>query len=90
MSEVIAFTSEHVCRITGLSAGQLRYWDKTEFFSPPLVDHHSRRNFGRIYSFRDVVGLRTIAVLRKRVPLSEVRKVGGWLAESAMTRRGPL
>jgi uncharacterized protein (DUF433 family) len=83
MNEVVAFTAEHVCRLTGLSLGQLRYWDKTEFFSPTLVDDHSRRSFGRIYSFRDVVGLRTIGVLRKHhsIPLQELRRVGAWLCK---------
>lgn len=80
MTDVIAFTADHVCRITCLSPGQLRYWDKTDFFSPTVLDDHSRRVFGRIYSFRDVVGLRTIAILREQVPLQELRKVGAWLA----------
>lgn len=80
MTEVLAFTAEHVCRLTGLSSSQLRYWDKTKFFSPTLVDSPSRI-FHRIYAFRDLVGLRAIAVLRKRyrIPLQELRKVGEWL-----------
>ena len=81
MPELAAFTAEQVCRLTGLSARQLSYWDRTEFFSPTLVDDYSRRAFGRIYSFRDVVGLRAIGILRKvhEVPLQELRKVGQWL-----------
>jgi uncharacterized protein (DUF433 family) len=81
MPELAAFTADHVCRLTGLSARQLRYWDATQFFSPALLDEHRRRAFGRIYSFRDVVGLRTIAILRNthRVPLQELRRVGEWL-----------
>jgi DNA-binding transcriptional MerR regulator len=83
MTELAAFTADHVCRMTGLSARQLRYWDKTEFFSPTLLDTHKRRAFGRIYTFRDVVGLRTIAVLRNEhgIPLQELRRVGAWLKE---------
>lgn len=83
MSQLAAFTADHVCRLTGLSARQLRYWDKTGFFSPTLLDDFPRRAFGRIYSFRDVVGLRTIAILRNehRVPLQELRRVGSWLQE---------
>jgi DNA-binding transcriptional MerR regulator len=82
LPELLAFTSDNVCRLTGLSAHQLRYWDATDFFSPELLDDYSRRAFGRIYSFRDVVGLRTIAVLRNkhRIPLQELRRVGEWLA----------
>jgi uncharacterized protein (DUF433 family) len=80
MAELLAFTTEHVCRLTGLSVGQVRYWDKTEFFSPTLLDG-VRRAFSRIYSFRDVVGLRTIGVLRNQhhVPLQQLRRIGEWL-----------
>ncbi|MGQ0712811.1 MAG: DUF433 domain-containing protein [Gemmatimonadaceae bacterium] len=83
MAELAAFTAEHVCRLTGLSARQLGYWNQTDFFSPTLIDDHKRRAFGRIYSFRDVVGLRTIALLRNRheIPLQELRRVGAWLNE---------
>jgi uncharacterized protein (DUF433 family) len=81
MTQLLAFTAEHVCRLTGLSPRQLRYWDATDFFSPELLDEHRRRAFGRIYSFRDLVGLRTIAVLRNshKIPLQELRRVGEWL-----------
>jgi uncharacterized protein (DUF433 family) len=81
LAEVVAFTVEHVKRLTGLSLRQIRYWDDTGFFSPTLVDGYRKRAFGRIYSFRDLVGLRTIAILRKQhsVPLQELRRVGEWL-----------
>lgn len=81
MTELAAFTADHVCRLTGLSSRQLRYWDATGFFSPTFLDEYKRRAFGRIYSFRDVVGLRTIAILRMRhkIPLQELRRVGNWL-----------
>lgn len=83
MPDIAAFTADHVCRLTGLSSRQLRYWDETEFFCPTFLDGYKRRPFGRIYSFRDVVGLRTIAILRKRhnVPLQELRRVGSWLRD---------
>ena len=81
MPDIVAFTAEHVCRLTGLSARQLRYWDATDFFSPELLSDERGRAFGRVYSFRDVVGLRTIGVLRNihRIPLQELRRVGEWL-----------
>ena len=34
-----------------------------------------------MYSFKDVVGLKTIATLRHRLPLQELRRVGAWLHE---------
>jgi uncharacterized protein (DUF433 family) len=81
MAELAAFTADNVCRLTGLSARQVSYWAKTEFFEPALLDDYHRRAFSRIYSFRDVVGLRTIAILRNEhgVPLQELRRVGEWL-----------
>ena len=87
MAELWAFTADHVSRLTGLSSRQLRYWDDTEFFPPTLLDDHRRRAFGRIYSFRDVVGLRAIGILRKQhnVPLQELRRVGAWLRDKHQT-----
>jgi DNA-binding transcriptional MerR regulator len=70
-----AFSDDHVMRLTDLSKSQLRYWDKTGFFAPSYSKHHGPH--GRVYSFRDVVGLRTIAVLRKhhKVSLQHLRQV---------------
>src|SRR4051812_33382529 len=81
MTELVAFTPFHVCRVTGLTSRQLTYWDQTGFFSPTILDDHRRWAFGRIYSFRDLVGLRVIAIRRKKhqVPLQELRRVGQWL-----------
>ncbi len=85
VTELIAFTPEHVSRLTGLSLRQLRYWDATGFFAPTLIDDHGRKNFGRVYSFRDLVGLRTISILRDRVPLQELRRVGERLKQEHET-----
>jgi uncharacterized protein (DUF433 family) len=83
--EILAFSVEQVRRLTGLSATQLRYWDDTEFFSPTYAD--DARAFGRIYTFRDVVGLRVIAMLRQQhgVSLQELRIVGAHLHEHTET-----
>lgn len=83
MGELLAFTTEHVSRLTGLSNRQLRYWSDTDFFTPKVAETGRGRPFGRVYSFRDVVGLRTISILRNehRVPLQELRKVGEWLSK---------
>lgn len=76
--DYFALSTEQACRLTGLSNRRLRYWSATEFFSPSVVNVAGRA-FGRIYSFRDIVGLRTIAELRRRVSLQELRQVGEWL-----------
>lgn len=78
MSEVLAFSAEHVCRLTGLTSRQLRYWDQTEFFSPEFREEARRSPFARVYSFRDVVGMRAIAEMRltHQIPLQRLRRVG--------------
>ena len=72
---IIAFTEEHVQRLTGLTKAQLRYWDRTGFFKPAYADEDRSVAFSRIYSFRDVVGLRTLGILRNvhKVPLQNLR-----------------
>lgn len=72
-----AFSAGHVVRLTGLTKRQLTYWDKTGFFAPQYAFENRRSPYSRIYSFRDVVGLRIVSVLRNKfdVPLQHLRKV---------------
>jgi DNA-binding transcriptional MerR regulator len=74
---VRAFSADHVAKLTELSQRQLRYWDETGFFRPRYASENRRSPFSRIYSFKDVVGLRTVSVLRKAyaIPLQTLRKV---------------
>lgn len=76
-SIIRAFSADHVTRLTGLSKGQLRYWDKTGFFQPRYAYEDRSAPYSRVYSFRDIVGLRTLAVLRKehKVSLQHLRDV---------------
>jgi uncharacterized protein (DUF433 family) len=74
---LIAFTADTVSKLTGLTVRQLQHWDRVGFFTPSLADPERRRPHSRIYSFQDVVSLRTIARLRERgVSFHEMRKVG--------------
>lgn len=76
MFPLSAFTTETVSRLTNLSVRQLHHWDRTGFFAPAFADPNTRRPHSRVYSFQDVVGLRTIATLRESgVSLQELRKV---------------
>jgi DNA-binding transcriptional MerR regulator len=74
---IAAFSEEQVERLTGLTKTQLRYWDRTGFFAPKFAEEDRRRAYSRLYSFKDVVALRTISVLRNQhdVPLQHLRKV---------------
>jgi len=81
MAAVQAFSAEQVRTLIGLSERQLRHYDETGFFAPQYVydDKFGVRN--RLYSFQDLVSLRTIAILRNEhhVSLQELRKVNDWL-----------
>jgi uncharacterized protein (DUF433 family) len=44
---------------------QLAYWDDLGFFKPQYAADERRTPYSRIYSFKDVVGLRTLAILKK-------------------------
>jgi uncharacterized protein (DUF433 family) len=80
---ISAFTEDHVARLTGLSVGQLRSWDRAGFFVPHSAYEDRRRAYSRLYSFRDVVGLRTIAVLLKEhhVSLRELKRAAHELTD---------
>lgn len=80
-STIRAFTADQVCALAGISKRQLAYWDATGFFSPRPTHDRPGAAYGRIYSFRDLVGLRTIGKLRneRKVSLQELRKVGDYL-----------
>ena len=72
-----AFCVDHVALITGLSKVRLARWDRLGFFPPEYIGDDDRRNpYARVYSFVDLVGLRTLKILADvhRVPLSELRK----------------
>jgi DNA-binding transcriptional MerR regulator len=87
MAVLLAFTLEHASRATGISERRIRYWDDTGVLSPSLVDDERGGAYSRIYSFRDLVGLRTIAELRDRfgVSLQGLRAIGERLKRHADT-----
>ena len=74
---ISAFTEDHAVRLTGISSGQLRYWDRTDFFRPTLGYENRRAAHSRVYSFRDVVCLKIVNALRNeaKVPLPHLRDV---------------
>jgi uncharacterized protein (DUF433 family) len=80
---ILAFSAEQVQRITGLTDQQLRRLDRAGVLSPTLGEEDRHRPFSRVYSFRDVVALRAIALIRESVPLEQLRALGAWLREHA-------
>ena len=83
MSTIRAFTSPQVQRLTGLTARRLAYWDETGVYRPSYKDERPHRAYRRIYTFRDVVSLRTLITLRDNhhVPLDELRETGVYLMQ---------
>lgn len=83
MFPLIAFTADTVAQLTGLSVRQLHRWDRAGFFVPSFADPDRRRPHSRVYSFADVVGLRTIARLRQQgVSFSDLKKVRTFFASN--------
>jgi uncharacterized protein (DUF433 family) len=74
---ISAFTAEHVVKLAGLTLTQLAYWDRTGFFCPQYAAENRRSPYARLYSFKDVVGLRTISLLKGKygVSLPHLREV---------------
>ncbi|MFN3971017.1 MAG: DUF433 domain-containing protein [Gemmobacter sp.] len=72
-----AFTEEQTARLARLSVSRLVYWDRTGFFRPSFGDENRRLKYSRNYSFRDVVGLRTLSMLINEhgIPVRYLRKV---------------
>lgn len=81
MPVVDLFTVDQAARLAGVSPGQVVAWDREGFFRSTWPS--DGKPYGRLYSFRDVVGLRTLAVLRNehRVPLQDLKRVGLWLSD---------
>src|SRR5690606_6517856 len=84
MPRPVAFTGKQVTKLTGLPQWTLDYWEKTGVYVPAFVDERKRVPYRRIYDFRDLVSLRTLANLRRehRVPLEELRKAGNYLRDT--------
>jgi uncharacterized protein (DUF433 family) len=86
-SVIKAFGADHVIRLTGLSKAQLRYWDNMGFFEPAYAYVDRRSPYSRIYSFKDVVGLRVLSLLRMqhKISLARLRKTADALSKYSKT-----
>jgi DNA-binding transcriptional MerR regulator len=81
------FSSRQVCRITGLTARQLRYWQQTGLLSPSELTPggHAR------YSFTDLIALKSARrLLDAGVSLQRIRKCLHSLTRFLPTARTPL
>jgi uncharacterized protein (DUF433 family) len=67
---ISAFSEEDVERLTGITINQLRYWDRTGFFAPSLANEDRRVALSRVYTFRDVVCLKALNIIRNELKVS--------------------
>lgn len=65
----MAFPSKLAAALSGASVRQLAYWRRERILVPEIEPSRPRA----LYSFRDVVALRTVVRLRADVPLQRVR-----------------
>ena len=81
-SVIATFSEEQVERLTKLSKRRLRYLAGTGFFSPSFTGAAAGAHRIRLYSFKDIVALRTLELLRVQngVALQHLRKVAETLS----------
>jgi uncharacterized protein (DUF433 family) len=84
---ISAFTVDQVSKLTHLTTRQLSYWDELGFFKPQYAAEDRRTPYSRIYSFKDVVGLRTLGLLKNKYKCSlpHLREVAAKLEQYSET-----
>lgn len=84
---VSAFTADQVVKLTALTMRQLAYWDALGFFQPAYAAEDRKSPYSRIYSFTDVVGLKTLSILKNRYKCSlpHLREVAKELSAFSQT-----
>jgi DNA-binding transcriptional MerR regulator len=74
MAEAEGYRVPEVCRLVGISYRQLDYWARTGLVTPSVRDAGGSGT-QRLYSFQDLVQLRTIkSLLDTGVALQQIRK----------------
>src|ERR687896_1827122 len=78
------FTAEQASRFTGCTPHQLRYWDRISLVRPSVQQTGGRPGIRKLYSFRDLVGLRVIrSLLEGGMSLQRVRRAIEFLRKKA-------
>jgi uncharacterized protein (DUF433 family) len=77
---LIVMTAAEAAQVAGASVRQVGHWNRRGLFQPSVSNEPGA--YGKLYSFRDLVGLRTIAKLRAQgIPLQQLRRFDAWLKE---------
>jgi uncharacterized protein (DUF433 family) len=76
----VAYPTHVAAALSGASLRQLQYW-RQRSNGEPLLTPDARAGGRVLYSFRDVMALRTFVYLREQLPLQRVRKAVSKLGE---------
>lgn len=83
--ETAAFTSEQALRLTGASRRRLGYWVDTGLLTPDIQRGEGRGRV-RLFSFANLLELRTALWLRDKVSLQLTRKIVRRLRQEGLDR----
>ncbi len=82
------FTSNHAIALTGCTKNQLKYWRETGLVEPSMDGTEGESQSREMYSFRDLVELRTIKqMLDQGISLQKIRKTLSYLKENMKLER---
>ena len=85
----IAFNTNFVASITGASVAQLNMWDKKGLVSPSILKSNGRGSI-RLYSFKDIVEVKTVAYLRaNKISLKNIKLAVDYL-KNTFDYKSPL
>jgi len=73
------FTRQETMALTGIDSGRLSYLDRTKLVVP--VKFGNPKHPKVVYSWQQVLEIKTIERLREKLPLQEIRKVLKFLQE---------
>lgn len=78
-----AYTIEQAAKVAKVSPRRVRYWAESGVLVPSVMYDTETSPRHALYSFRDLVGLRTLAILRDRhgLSLQSLRQAGSYLSE---------
>lgn len=86
----MAFNTKTVIKITGLTMRQVDYWDRTHFIKPSLKEA-SGYGTARLYSFKDLVQLKSAKTLIDQgLSLQKIRKAITYLKKNFPDIERPL
>lgn len=85
----IAFNTNFVSSLTGASVAQLNTWDRKGIASPSILKSSGRGSI-RLYSFKDIIGVKTVCYLRtNNISINNIKLAIGYL-KNTFDYKSPL